>query len=157
MSVFSLWQSTKRESDLTRALQDRSYTQKHMGFNITSVNALGTYHYYFGVIHRDGLVARAFHVIPAQALASDPTLTNYMTFQPFWSVLVSGVSTQKFLGTKRSTGTLALVADVPLRMHEETDIGIPIPEGALLGVEVVVVGTPGTKRLGFSASVSYGG
>lgn len=151
MSIFNLWKSTGKAGDLVRALQSQGYTQRSWSTNMETVPLAGTYRYYLGVCDDPGLVVRRFNAVSDATVAASGT--NYFTFKPF----LNDGGTVKYLGTAQSTATLAITTDRTFRLHSEENLEEPVPQGASLGVEVVVTGTPSGGRLLLQASVYYGG
>lgn len=93
-----------------------------------------------GYLQRGGVVLSEFYVMSRSALTPDGT--NYYTFKPFVSRVVNETGSVVYIGTPRTTASLALTANTPFRVHEERRLNAR-PGGAIVvGVEVGVTGTP---------------
>lgn len=151
MSLLSTLRSAFDPKNLVRVMVDPAFTQRPLCTNVTTVNTPGIYHYYLAYPRRPGFKVLDFHVVSSTLLTADGS--NYYIFRPFWSLEVRGASQIKYLGSSRSTASKTLTPDVPFRMHEEREVALSIPEDALLGVEVEVVGSPGSRRMGLFSSL----
>lgn len=99
-----------------------------------------------GVVGVDGYRLDRFWVTTGTLLTPDGM--NYYTFKPWVSrPAVNGGMEKVYLGTPRSTLTLALAAGQPLRMHDEQYLGAQVPKFSTVGVDVVVTGTPASATL----------
>ena len=126
-------------------------SQGYWGTVHTTATSAGTARVYLGVVDERGLTLRRFYAVPATALAV--SAAAYNTFRPFLSTVKDGVATVRYLGAGRGTNAYGLVADAPLRIHDEETFNEPLPVGALVGVDIITVGAPAAVRVHLQAGV----
>lgn len=115
----------------------------------TTAGVAGTERVHLGIANERGLTIRQFTVVPVAALARSGSA--YYTFKPFIVTVKDGTPSLRYFGTSRGTNTYTLLADVPLRIHDEEFLNEKLPVGALVGVDIVTTSTPTSARLYFQA------
>lgn len=131
----------------------RAQTRIEWGATPALAVSAGSMVIYLGVAEEAGLTVRQFTVTSGTALAV--SAANYHTFKPFITKMVNGAGTVRYLGTARATNALGITANKPLRIHEEEFLNETIPQGAMLGVEIVTAGTPAPIRALLQARLFY--
>lgn len=119
---------------------------------LSTPTSAGTTRHYLGVAEEAGLTVRRFRGVATTAITLNTS--NYYTFKPFVSTFKDGTATIRYLGTRRATNALSLLAGHPVRLHDEEQLNERIPQGATIGVEIVTTGTPSAVQLSLMVALT---